>query len=75
MRATLDAGCCLLRPWRKEDAAALAHEANNLRVARNLTHLFPHPYLLADARFWIDHSKPSVMREISAAEKSCRIAR
>ncbi|MBK9615664.1 MAG: GNAT family N-acetyltransferase [Uliginosibacterium sp.] len=55
MRATLDAGCCLLRPWRKEDAAALAHEANNLRVARNLTHLFPHPYTLADARFWIDH--------------------
>lgn len=55
MTATLAAGTCLLRPWRKDDAAALAREADNPRVARNLTHLFPHPYTLADARFWIDH--------------------
>lgn len=55
MITTLDAGPCLLRRWRREDAAELAQQANNPRVARNLTHLFPHPYSKENAKFWIDH--------------------
>jgi len=51
--ATLDAGICVLRPWREEDVRALAAIANNAKVARNLTHRFPHPYTLMDARFWV----------------------
>jgi RimJ/RimL family protein N-acetyltransferase len=43
----------ILRPWRDDDAPTLAALANNRAVARNLTHLFPHPYTQADAVDWI----------------------
>jgi RimJ/RimL family protein N-acetyltransferase len=44
---------CLLRPWRDGDQEALQRHADNRRVWRNLTHLFPHPYTRADAEFWL----------------------
>jgi [ribosomal protein S5]-alanine N-acetyltransferase len=44
---------CMLRPWRGGDEEALVHHANNRKVWRNLTHVFPHPYTLADANDWL----------------------
>ena len=44
---------CRVRSWREEDAASLAHHANNRRVWINLRDRFPHPYSLEDARAYI----------------------
>jgi len=44
---------CILRPWRPSDRADLIRHANNRKVWRNLTHMFPHPYTEADAEHWI----------------------
>ena len=44
---------CRLRPWRIEDAEALTALANNRRVWRNLTDIFPHPYTQEDAYAWL----------------------
>jgi RimJ/RimL family protein N-acetyltransferase len=43
---------CVLRPWRREDKPALLQHANNRKVWRNLTAMFPHPYTEADADQW-----------------------
>ena len=42
-----------LRPWRAEDAAEVAAAANNPRIAANLRNVFPHPYTLADAEWYV----------------------
>lgn len=42
-----------LRNWRPEDAADLARAADNPRIAANLRNTFPHPYTLADAKWFI----------------------
>lgn len=47
---------CTVRPWRKTDADALVHHANNLNVAKNLRDRFPHPYTKADAKFFLKHA-------------------
>jgi [ribosomal protein S5]-alanine N-acetyltransferase len=44
---------CTLRPWRPHDKPALVHHANNRRVWRNLTDMFPHPYTESDADRWL----------------------
>ena len=44
---------CLVRPWQAADKADLVLHADNRKVWRNLTALFPHPYTAADADFWI----------------------
>lgn len=43
-----------LRPWEKEDAEAVAVVANNEKIAQNLRNVFPHPYTLADARWYVN---------------------
>ena len=43
----------LLRPWQAEDAAALVRHADDLGVAGNLRDVFPHPYTLADAEWFV----------------------
>jgi RimJ/RimL family protein N-acetyltransferase len=42
-----------LREYRESDAEILVGLANNPRVSRYLTPLFPHPYSLADATWWV----------------------
>jgi len=51
---TLDIGLAgwVLRCWRDSDAPALAEHANNLKVWRNMSDGFPHPYTLATAEHW-----------------------
>jgi len=44
---------CSLRSWRHSDKADLILNANNRKVWRNLTDMFPHPYTEADADNWI----------------------
>ncbi|MCX9157411.1 GNAT family N-acetyltransferase [Niveibacterium sp. 24ML] len=44
---------CHLRPWLHTDKPELITLANNRKIWRNLTDLFPHPYTEADADFWI----------------------
>lgn len=41
-----------LRPWRREDKAALLRHADNRKVWRNLADAFPHPYTADDAERW-----------------------
>lgn len=44
-----------LRPFRTEDAEAVAGLCNNQKIYDNLRDLFPHPYTLQDARDFIRH--------------------
>lgn len=52
----LDAGLCVIRPWRAEDKSALVRHANNRKVWRNLRDRFPHPYAEADADAWLSRA-------------------
>jgi [ribosomal protein S5]-alanine N-acetyltransferase len=45
--------CCVLRPLRVSDAAAIARHANNINIARHLRDRFPHPYHEQHARDFI----------------------
>jgi len=49
-----------VRDFRPEDAASLAHHANNRRIAANLRDRFPHPYTLEHAREWVQHATSEV---------------
>ncbi|MEI7885489.1 MAG: GNAT family protein [Clostridia bacterium] len=44
----------VLRDWQVADAESLAKQANNPRIANNLRNIFPHPYTLADAEWYIN---------------------
>lgn len=46
----------ILRPWKKEDAAALTAIANNKKVWLNVRDRFPHPYTIHNALDWIKHN-------------------
>jgi len=46
-------GLCTLRPWRMSDEQALARQANNRNIWRNLRDAFPHPYGELDAVQWL----------------------
>lgn len=50
----IEIGRWQVRSFRLKDAEALARNANNRNVSRNLRDHFPHPYELADAREWIE---------------------
>lgn len=56
-----------LRPWRSEDAAALAAAADNPKIAANLRNSFPSPYTLEDAERFI--------RDCITHEEERRLAR
>jgi len=42
-----------LRPWRAEDAPAIAKHANNRKIADNMRDGFPFPYSIHDAHAWL----------------------
>lgn len=44
---------CILRQFRVSDAASIARHANDRQVWLNLRDLFPHPYAIADAEWYI----------------------
>lgn len=43
-----------LRAWKTEDAESLAQAANNPNIAKNLRNVFPNPYTLEDAIWYIN---------------------
>lgn len=43
-----------IRTWKQEDAAALAQQANNQKIADRLRNTFPYPYTEEDAQFFIN---------------------
>lgn len=43
-----------IRPWRLDDAEAIATLANDWDIARNLRDAFPHPYTRADADAYLE---------------------
>ena len=43
-----------LRHWRTEDAKALAKAADNPKIAANLRNVFPNPYTLEEANWFIN---------------------
>ncbi len=43
-----------LRAWKKEDAKSLAQSANNPNIAKNLRNVFPFPYTIEDAVWYIN---------------------
>lgn len=43
-----------LRAWKTEDAEPLAQAANNPNIAKNLRNIFPDPYTLEDAVWYIN---------------------
>lgn len=49
----MNGNLCRLRPYRTDDAAALAAVADDFEVARWMTQRFPIPYTLRDAEGWI----------------------
>jgi RimJ/RimL family protein N-acetyltransferase len=45
----------IIRPWRPDDAPALARNANNRKIWINVRDRFPSPYTLDDAESWVRH--------------------
>ncbi len=70
----LDAGICVLRPWRETDIERLAELANNEDVARYMADRFPHPYTIDDARYWITLNLGSTMLNNFAIEVDRELA-
>ena len=44
----------VLRPWRRADIEAVAEAADNPNIAANLRNIFPSPYTLADAKWFVE---------------------
>jgi RimJ/RimL family protein N-acetyltransferase len=51
----IDCGICVVRPYRSDDKAALARQANSRKVWANVRDLFPHPYTEEHAEGWLAH--------------------
>ena len=65
-----------LRPLKLSDADSIAKHANNENVWKNLTDLFPHPYLLCDAIKFInsqEYVKPTNVFAIVFKEEAIGI--
>ena len=45
-----------IRSWREADAQPLQRYADNRKIWLNLRDIFPHPYTLEDARWWVAHA-------------------
>lgn len=43
-----------LRKWKPEDAQSLAEAADNPNIAKNLRNVFPNPYTVEDARWYVN---------------------
>lgn len=45
-----------IRSWCDADVEILHRYANNRKIWLNLRDIFPHPYTIEDARWWIEHT-------------------
>ena len=46
----------MIRSWCDTDVESLQRYANNRKIWLNLRDIFPHPYTIEDARWWIEHT-------------------
>jgi len=65
---------CVLRDWQRSDKESLLSLANNFNIARNLSHLFPHPYGEADAEAWFSMLESQAQTAHLAIEVAGRAA-
>lgn len=49
-------GSITVRSYCPSDAPLAVEPANNIKIWRNLSDRFPHPYTLEDSEWWINHS-------------------
>lgn len=64
---------CIVRPWSRDDADALARHANDREVWRNLRDRFPHPYTRSDARRWlaaVERGEPGLQLAIEVDDEA-----
>jgi RimJ/RimL family protein N-acetyltransferase len=66
MRLTLERS--VVRSWEIGDAASLAANANNDRIAINLRDRFPHPYTMHDARTFIRETRKADTETVFAIQ-------
>jgi ribosomal-protein-alanine N-acetyltransferase len=60
------------RSWRDTDVEPLQRYANNRKIWLNLRDVFPHPYTIDDARWWVEHASqddPERSFAIASAEE------
>ena len=50
----LELSQCVLRPWHRDDVAALVRHANNRNIWRNVRDRFPYPYTQEAAEMWVN---------------------
>jgi len=58
---------CILRSCKASDVVSIALHGNNLNIARNLRDIFPFPYTLKDAEFFINNIANSDARQLILA--------
>ena len=54
---TITLGEYTLRPYEDRDVATIPRYANNRKIWKNLTDIFPHPYTEQNAREWVAYTK------------------
>lgn len=57
-----------LRSWEKQDLSSLVKYADNPNIAKNMTDMFPHPYLKTDGMAFIEFANASHSAHIFAIE-------
>jgi ribosomal-protein-alanine N-acetyltransferase len=57
-----------LRPWSVNDLQSLVKYANNYKVAKNMTNMFPHPYTESKGKSFIENASSSRPVQIFAIE-------
>ncbi len=55
-----------IRSWRESDVYSLQKYANNRKIWLNLRDIFPHPYTLNDAKWWVKHASQEVPERLFA---------
>jgi len=68
----LSFGEYVIRSWCDADVESLQRYANNRKIWLNLRDVFPHPYTIDDARWWIEHASqedPERSFAIASAEE------
>lgn len=62
----LQLNSCLVRAYNEGDVESLAKAANNPRIARWMSNVFPQPYTVEDAKKWISIANtPSPIRDFA----------
>ena len=62
----ITSGKVILRPWKKDDAEALAILADNKKIFNNLRDGFPQPYTLQNAKEFISHAQQAIDEKLFA---------